>query len=200
MTIKERKRILYFLEAFMVNLESHDENQINHEFLNLFSRSELIDMVLWLFSNYDKNMLVEKTDAELLKLINDDVNVLAYVIEQWKNNINAVPKLTQDEVNELFEKLPISIHYLRDKPVEEWDDYDVNNYYSILFKHGKTKRVFAIFTSDVKDEDKYAVTTKPSLFFDTKEEAEAEINNVIAEGKLTREELVVHSLWLLTKN
>ena len=36
MTIKERKRILYFLEAFMVNLESHDENNINPEFLNLF--------------------------------------------------------------------------------------------------------------------------------------------------------------------
>jgi len=197
MTIKERKRILYFLEAFMVNLEGHEENQISSEFLNLFSRTELMDMVLWLFSNYDKSMLAEKTDAELLELLNDDVNVLAYVIEQWKNNISAVPKLTQDEVNELFEKIPISIHYLRDKPVEEWDDYDVSNYYSLLFKHGKTKLVFAIFTSDVKDEDKYAVTTKPSFFFDTKEEAEAEINNIIAERKFTREDLVVYSLWLL---
>lgn len=197
MTIKERKRILYFLEAFIVNLEGHEENQINSEFLNLFSRTELMDMVLWLFSNYDKSMLAEKTDAELLELLNDDANVLAYVIEQWKNNISAVPKLTQDEVVELFEKRPISIHYLRDKPVEQWDDYDVSNYYSLLFKHGKTKSVFAIFTSDVKDEDKYAVTTKPSYFFDTQEEVEAEINNIITEGKFTREDLVVHSLWLL---
>ena len=198
MTIKERKRILYFLEAFMVNLEGHEENQISSEFLNLFSRTELMDMVLWFFSNYDKRMLAEKTDAELLELLNDDANVLAYIIEQWKNNISSVPKLTQDEVIELFEKMPISIHYLRDKPVEQWDDYDVINYYSLLFKHGKTKRVFAIFTSDVKDEDKYAVTTKPSYFFDTQEEAESEINNIITEGKFTREDLVVHSLWLLT--
>tara|TARA_R110000850_G_scaffold254614_1_gene380252 strand:- start:136161 stop:136757 length:597 start_codon:yes stop_codon:yes gene_type:complete len=198
MTIKERKRILYFLEACMANLESHDENQINPEFLNFFSRTELMDMVLWLYSNYDKNMLTEKTDAELLELVNDDANILVYVIEQWKNNISAVPKLTQDEVIELFEKMPISIHYLRDKPVEQWDDYDVSNYYSLLFKHGKTKRVFAIFTSDVKDEDKYAVTTKPSYFFDTNEEAEAEINNILAEGKFTRGDLVVHSLWSIT--
>lgn len=197
MTIKERKRILYFLEALLVNLESHQENQINPEFLNLFSRTELMDMVLWLYSNYDKSMIVEKTDAELLELLLDNANVLAYVIEQWKENISAVPKLTQDEVNELFEKMPISIHYLRDKPVEQWDDYDVSNYYSLLFKHGKTKRVFAIFPSDVKDEDKYAVTTKPSFFFDTKEEAEAEINNIIAERKFAREDLVVYSLWLL---
>ena len=66
MTIKERKRILYFLEAFMVNLESHDENNINPEFLNLFSRKELLEMVLWLHQNYDKSMLTEKTDSELL--------------------------------------------------------------------------------------------------------------------------------------
>ncbi len=197
MTIKERKRILYFLEALMVNLEGHEENQISSELLNLFSRTELMDMVLWLYTNYDKSMLAAKTDTELLELLHDDVNVLAYVIEQWKENISAVPKLTQDEVNELFEKMPISIHYLRDKPVEQWDDYDVSNYYSLLFKHGKAKRVFAIFTSDVKDEDKYAVTTKPSFFFDTKEEAEAEINNIIAERKFTHEDLVVHSLWLL---
>jgi len=58
--------------------------------------------------------------------------------------------------------------------------------------------VFAIFTSDVLAEDVYAVTTKPSYFFDTKEEAEAEIENVIAKGKFSSNELVVHSLWLLT--
>ena len=36
------------------------------------------------------------------------------------------------------------------------------------------------------------------LIFDTKEEAEAEIINVIAEGKFTQEDLVVHNLWLLS--
>ena len=84
------------------------------------------------------------------------------------------------------------------KPVEEWDEYDTSNYRSLLVKTGTTKKVFAIFTSDVLAEDVYAVTTKPSYFFDTKEEAESEINNILVEGKFTRDELVVHSLWLLT--
>ena len=197
MTIRERKQILYFLEALLVNLESHEENQISSELSNLFSREECIDMVLWLHSNYDKRMLAEKTEAELLELLNDDANILSYVIEQWRNNMNAVPQLTQDKVDALFDKMPVDIHYLRDKPVDEWDDYDVNNYYSLLFKHGKTRRVFAIYTSDVNEKDKYLVTTKPSYFFDTKEEAEAEIENIVAQRQFTKEELIVHQLWLL---
>lgn len=195
MTIKERKRILYFLEAFMVNLESHEENNINPEFLNLFSRKELLEMVLWLHKNYDKSMLTEKTDSELLELLNDDANVLAFVIEQWKSNISAVPKLTQTEVYEFFEKMPISAHYLRDKPVEEWDDYDVSNYYSLLYKHGKTRRVFAIYTSDVKEEDKYVVTTQPSFFFDTREEAEEELERCYEQGLNKWDSLKIMSLW-----
>jgi hypothetical protein len=195
MTIKERKRILYFLEALISNLESQEENNIDPELLNLFSRKELVEMVLWLHKNYDKSMLIEKTDSELLELLNDDANVLAYVIEEWKSNISAVPKLTQSEIYEFFEKIPISAHYLRDKPVEQWDDYDVSNYYSLLYKHGKTRRVFAIYTSDVKEEDKYVVTTQPSFFFDTREEAEEELERCYEQGLNKWDSLKIMSLW-----
>ena len=195
MTIKERKRILYFLEVLMTNLESHYENNVSLEFLNLFSRKELVEMVLWLHKNYDKSMLTEKTDSELLELLNDDANVLAFVIEQWKKNISAVPKLTETEIHEFFDQVEMNHHYLRFKPIKEWDDYDVSNYYSILFKRGKTRRVFAIFTSDIKDEDKYAVTTQPSFFFDTKEEAEEEMERCYEQGENPSGSLKVMSLW-----
>ena len=198
MTIKERKQILYFLEGFMANIESFDENNISSEFLNLFSRKELIEIVLWLFTNYNKSMLTEKTDTELLELIGDDANVLSFVIEQWKSNISAVPKLSQEEVNNFFDEIQLNIHYLRHKPVKQWDDYDVSNYYSILFKRGKTQRVFAIFTSDVKDEDKYAVTTQPSFFFDSKEEAEQEVERICNETKQGASDFVIHTLWKIS--
>ncbi len=195
MTIKQRKLILHFLEMLEHQLESRKVTTINPVFLHLFSRKELIEIVLWLFTNYDKALLSEKTDAELLELIGDDINVLSFVIEQWKNNISAVPKLTQEEVHTFFDEIQLHIHYLRHKPVEQWDDYDVSNYYSILFKRGKTKRVFAIFTSDVKDEDKYAVTTQPSFFFDSQEEAEQEVKRICIETKQRASDFVIHTLW-----
>ena len=42
----------------------------------------------------------------------------------------------------------------------------------------------------------YEVTTKPARFFDTKEEAESEVENIISQGMVTREELVIHPLWI----
>ena len=195
MTIKQRKLVLHFLELLEQQLEIRKVSKINPALLNLFSRKELIEIILWLFTNYDKSMLTEKTDEELLKLIGDDANALSFVIEQWKNNISAVPKLTQEEVHSFFDEIQIDPHYLRDKPVEEWDDYDVSNYYSILFKRGRTKRVFAIFTSDVNDEDKYAVTTQPSFFFDTKGEAEADLKRFCEESNQNPSDFVIHSLW-----
>ena len=95
MTIKERKLVLHFLEMLEQQLESRKVTEINPVFLTLFSRKELIEIVLWLFTNYDKSMLTEKTDEELLELIGDDASMLSFVLEQWKNNISAVPKLTK---------------------------------------------------------------------------------------------------------
>ncbi|PQJ80666.1 hypothetical protein [Polaribacter porphyrae] len=195
MTIKERKLILHFLEMLKHQLDSRKITEINPVFLQLFSRKELIKIVLWLFTNYDRSMLTEKTDAELLELIGNDANVLSFVVEKWKSNIISVPTLTQEKVNKFFDELQLHIHYLRHKPVLEWDDYDVSNYYSILFKRGKTKRVFAIFTSDVKDEDKYAVSTQPSFFFDTKKEAEDELAKICNETKQSASDFVIHALW-----
>jgi TATA-box binding protein (TBP) (component of TFIID and TFIIIB) len=82
--------------------------------------------------------------------------------------------------------------------VADWDDYDRSNYRSLMVKTGTTKKVYAIFTSEVLAEDVYAVTTQPSYFFDTKEEAEVEIENIIAKGEFKSDDLVIHSLWRLT--
>ena len=107
------------------------------------------------------------------------------------------PKLEQDEVDGFFLRTQNQIHYLASKPVDEWDEYDISNYRAMLLKTGTTKKVFGIFTSDVLAEDVYAVTTKPSYFFDTHEEAEAEIKNIVTDGTFKAEELTIHKLWLL---
>ncbi|MCL7752455.1 hypothetical protein [Polaribacter sp. Z022] len=135
---------------------------------------------------------------KLLELINGDTVVLDWTIHELEHQMTAISDSSQEEVDAFFKKIQNEIHYLASKPVEKWDEYDTSNYRSLLLKTGRAKKVYAIFTSDVLAEDVYAVTTKPSYFFDTKEEAETEIKNIIAEGKFTQEDLVVHSLWLLT--
>lgn len=196
MTIRERKLILHFLEMLYKEIENRNIQEIDTALLHLLSRKELIDIVIWLYKDvYSKDSLATVENEKLLELINTDSSALAYVIEKWKDSINAVPKLEQSEINEFFDRFQLETHYLRTKPVEHWDSYDVSNYYSILYKRGKTRRVFVIFTSDVKEEDKYVVSTKPSFFFDTREEAQEELERCIAEENFNIGDLKIMSLW-----
>lgn len=197
MTIKQQKQILYFLEAFLINIENKEENSVSNELSNLFSKKELIEIVLWLYPNYKKPAVISKTKATLLELIGDDANILSFVIDDWKKKMYQVPKLTQEQVTAFLEELQLQLHYLYNKPVPSWDSYDISNYHSILNKHGKTQRVFAIYTADVKAKDKYSVTTLPSLFFDTKIEAEQELIDFCKQQKLDPMDYVIHWLWII---
>lgn len=172
MKIKERKLILYFLKSLLVNIEDLETNNVSNELLQLLSRKELVEIVYWFNGNFIETALKDKSDAELLSLIGDDANILSFVIYKWKSKMYAIPKLSQEQVSSFLEELQLEAHYLYHKLVLEWDSYDISNYFSILYKRGKTQRAYGIYTADVKKQDKYAVTKLPSLLFDTKEEAE----------------------------
>lgn len=197
MTIKQRKMIVHFLKAYEALLVKDKKQDLSKLFHNFFSREELIDILEQSYFDQDleKHHIDTLENPDLLELIGDDYFLLTYLIDKIERGITASPTLSKKEIEAFFEKIGSELHYLYSKPVNEWDEYDVSNYYSLLFKHGKTRRVFAIFTSDVEDKDKYAVTTKPSFFFDTKEEAEAELLRIVADKDFKKKELKIMSLW-----
>ena len=200
MTIKERKTIIFFLKQYFDGVEKSKLQELDEFFTNFFSRTELIDILE--HSYFDKDLAEHHIEtlenSDLLELIGDNYFILTYTIDKIERSITASPTLTESEKTKFFTDREMELHYLYSKPTEQWDEYDVSNYYGLLWKHGKTKRVWAIFASDVNDEDKYAVTTKPSFFFDTEDEAIAEIESIIKEKKFKRDELKVMSLWQIT--
>ncbi len=202
MNIKQRKLILHFLKQLQEILDREKNGEINEFFKGFFDRKELIDILEHFYSAKDLHgqEIATLEHRDLLELLGEDLVILSFLIEKIEEGITSVPKMEQDEIDRFFDDIGLGAHYLRDKPVTEWDGYDRGNYFSLLSKHGKIERAFAIFSADVKSKEKYAVTTKPSYFFDTKEEAEKELENIIAEGRFTDEELVIHSLWHLTQN
>lgn len=199
MKLRNYKRILFFLNRLESFLESEKELKSSSELASYYTDSELREIIHWLYRDvWSKNALGFMERPQLLELINSNYGILLWTIYSLEKSMTNAPNITQSDIDTFFQRTQNELHYLASKPVEEWDEYDTSNYRSLLVKTGTTKKVFAIFTSDVLAEDVYAVTTKPSYFFDTKEEAEDEINNILVEGKFTRDELVVHSLWLLT--
>lgn len=199
MKLRNYKRILFFLNRLESFLESEKESKTSSELVNYYTDSELREIIHWLYRDvWSKNALGFMERPQLLELINSNYGILLWTIYSLEKSMTDTPNISQNDIDAFFQRTQNELHYLASKPIEEWDEYDTSNYRSLLVKTGTTKKVFAIFTSDVLAEDVYAVTTKPSYFFDTKSEAEEEIDTILLDGKFTRDELVVHSLWLLT--
>ena len=199
MNLRNYKRILFFLNDLSSFIETPGSRKLTGKLINNYTDTELREIINWADNNaWSKNALAFMQRKELIKLISGDYDVLRWTIKHIEKQITNTSDCSQAEVDGFFKKAQNGLHYLASKPVNDWDEYDLSNYRSLLQKSGKAKKVYAIFTADVLAEDVYAVTTKPSYFFDTKEDAETEIQNIIKEEKFTESELKIHSLWLLT--
>lgn len=198
MKLRDYKRILFFLKDLDGFIETAGRTQLSKELINHYTDSELREMIYWLYQDvWSKNALGFMERDKLIELINGNSVVLLWTIHSIEQRMTNMTTYSQKEVDGFFSRTNNEIHYLASKSVEDWDEYDKSNYHSLLLKTGTTKKVFGIFTSDVLAEDVSAVTTKPSYFFDTEEEAEKEITNIITEGRFTRDELTIHKLWLM---
>lgn len=76
------------------------------------------------------------------------------------------------------------------------DNIDISPLAIIDVEDDGMRQVFGIYTSDVLVEDVHEVTTQPLVFFDTEEEAKREVENIVSTGRFTREELVIHPVWI----
>ncbi len=199
MTIRAHKRILLFLKDLQGFLMDGEGSLKLPELLKHYTDSELREMIHFIYrDSWSKNALGFMERKALEEIILTDYQVLLWTIHKFEERMTASPEYSQDEIDGYFQRTQNEMHYLALKPVAEWDAYDYSNYRSLMVKTGTTKKVYAIFTSDVLKEDVYAVTSKPSYFFDTKAEAEAELQKILEGDEFKPNELVIHSLWLLT--
>ncbi len=202
MRIKKLKLIIYFLKELESKLKDANHQDQSEFFTNFFSKQELIEILEHSFFDQDlkEHDIETLSNEQLLELVGDDSFILSFLIQKLESEITSFVTQNQEEVNHFFTSIYLENHYLFSKPTLEWDSYDVSNYHSLLSKHGKSKLVFAIFTSDVTNEQKYLVTTKPTSLFDTKEEAEQELERICKERNASKTDFVIHSLWRITKN
>ena len=166
MNLKIQKLILHFLKEYA---KSYDHSKEQDSFFeDCFNKEELIEIVCHIFGDacFEDEHLNEYSEQELYTLIKHDSFFLSYIIELLEMELGAFPSFLQADVTRFFESVNCEMHYLASKKVEAWDNYDRNNYHSLLRRMGKTRMVYAIFSSDIKEENKYEVTVFPSQFFD----------------------------------
>lgn len=102
-----------------------------------------------------------------------------------------IVSLHQNDVVYMLDFLGMYTHYLKDKDIEFWDEYDLSNYYSLKSKATRSiKRVFAVYSNSVEPQDKYDIDSLQSDFFDTLEEAQNAITK--AQKSVTK----IYTVWI----
>ena len=195
---KTKKRLVtqYFLGKLRQIMQTDAVNPIDNVFLSIYSRDELLDIIKWLYiPTVPEWIRFEEMDkASLLEVIGDDFHILCYEMEQANLELYESIHITPKRVCETLQQLELETHYLMEKPLDQWDEYDSANYQALARKAGNPSAVFGIYDSSVQEEDKYCVTTPPPTFFITQQEASIALDELIETGKFKKEQIKIMML------
>lgn len=199
MNIKDRLLILEFLKLLKCYLDK-DETRKGIPFITLnYLSTDFMRKALKYKDGdtYDEDTLSEMTDLTLCQKLESEQHLINYIIHQWTEHIDVLPKRANDASARFFKSIEKPDHYLCEKPTEAWDEYDISHYHSLLFRLGVSKKAYIIYVTGNQPDEEYAVavTTKESYFFDNQQQVENEIEKIIQEGKYTREDLNVKVVY-----
>lgn len=193
---KRRLVVQYFLRKLHQRMEADKVNQMDTVWLNIYTKDDLMDIIRWVYVPTVPQWLSfdQMSEEELLEAIGDDFYILSYEIEQARLELYETMKVKPKRVYDTLRQLGQETHYLMEKPIAEWDEYDHSNYRSLSRKAGNPVPIFGIYDSSIKEEDKYFVTTPPPEFFTTEEEATQALSKMIKKGQLKEGEAKVMML------
>jgi len=95
--MNENRQALMKIFSFVFKERSKAEieyREISPEILKFFSRKELIEIITNKIYNGQvppEHNLVEMENAELLKLIGDDLYIISYATEKWSKEVSSLP-------------------------------------------------------------------------------------------------------------
>lgn len=164
----------HFLQSYQKIIEASKSPTISPFFEHFFTREELINILDFMFGGVGLEQidLETATNEELLATIDDELYILRYFLNQWENELDTHNKITPRAVYNTLLQLGYETHYLGQKDIIEWDEYDISNYISLQHKAGKIVSVFGIYEVSVSQEDVYSVDSHPKRLFKNKEDAQ----------------------------
>lgn len=195
MNPKIRVTLHYFLKVLEKRLSNEKQETVHPLFFKLFTKEELVEILSWLYNgNIPQSYIISQMSAqEVLDAIASERSILVYIVQLWDKELEEQDKMDHQNVFATLNQLGLQTHYLADKPLPDWDEYDRSNFKSLLNKSGKLIPRYGIFDANVKEQDKYCCTT-PAKRYNTEWEAQMMLALLIAEGGFCEGELKVMEL------
>jgi hypothetical protein len=135
--IRDAEEILDSGEADGMPLDNETEMLVRQELKRLKQmvggdKKEKTMKFLKSKKSYRENLSLEEIYKDIMEVDKEEGH-----LQKIRKEYDRMKRPSQDEVNDAFEKFERETHYLNDKPVGEWDAYDMSNWKSILRKGGK---------------------------------------------------------------
>lgn len=187
------KRMFEILKDF---LEKSHQNEIHPVFEKYFTRSEIIKMLTFVYGNNVKKHLkvVYLTNEQLLEHLST-LNILTFHLNTWEQEQDKNIALAPVSVWQTLQQLGLQTHYLGQKSLKDWDEYDHNNYKSLQRKAGKTQRVFGMYDTMVKQDDVLLVDKQPLRFYESEKQATEAMDEFCKQGGYSPDEVHILSLY-----
>lgn len=154
-----KKRLIsrFFLEKVKEELKNQNPKQLSKFWLGILNKNELQEIIKWLYNQSSRkdNDLYSHEKEELLSLIVSDYNILNYLCSTMDGELLSYNSPTLESLSQILYRLDASGHYLQDKPISLWDNYDLNNYKSLYRKAGLEQPIYGIFDIEMALEEKY---------------------------------------------
>lgn len=173
MNITTQTVLRHFLSCYEQQLTEKKHPQMNSLFEHFFTREELINILNFMFGEIGLTEvdLEIATNEDLLKVIDDELYILRYYLNQWEQQLDIHDHISPRSVWNTLEQLGHQTHYLGQKDISQWDQYDVSNFMSMQTKAGKITKVYGFYDVNVSGNDVYSIDSHPKRFFETKEDA-----------------------------
>ncbi|MCB9261921.1 MAG: hypothetical protein H6607_06060 [Flavobacteriales bacterium] len=158
---------------------------LNTGWVSLLSRKELI-LIIQL--KHGKEMserlpLTGSTNKDLLALVEDEYFILGYFLNVWQKETSLHKPKDLDDflIYQVLHQLGQTNHYLNQKPISQWDDYDASNFNAKLKKAGWMRQVFGIYDALVQEHQVNEVNHHPIVLFDNEPDARLECSRLVSE-------------------
>lgn len=198
MNITTQTVFRHFLSCYEEQRSKQKHPQMSSLFEHFFTREELLKILDFMFGDIGLQQVEDLDTAshkELLDVIDDELYILRYYLNQWEQELSTHDHINPRGVYRTLEQLGQQTHYLNQKDIITWDEYDISNYMSLQRKAGKITRVYGIYDTSVSQDNVYEVDSPPKRFFETVEDATEIMHAGIENGTFQKDEVHILEVY-----
>ncbi|MBS3915816.1 MAG: hypothetical protein KG003_15075 [Bacteroidetes bacterium] len=183
--------LIQILKDYLDLLEA-TKIKVNDRWVAYFTKQELLSIIT--SKNHESSFFAGDIPPYRVFMSNvgTEDRIIAYMLKKLEEVVQQDGIVFETtHLKEVLSQLGLETHYLAEKRMAEYDEYDISNLRALLRKAGWMYPVWGFFDSDNNRKDQKEITSRPIVFYDTKSEAREILTTLVKEKYFTPENVTI---------